>query len=184
MIRKLAFLAGAVAATAALALGPAAPAHAAGPVSDTAVPDTLGPGWSPIQLQAYSGNGCAGPQTDSHLSPIVSEACGTWTWYFRILRVSGGSAFELVDPSGTWAWGFSGSPLAAKLETPSTTGSNPSELILPDGPQYCWSSDSSYCVYFNPGGPDHIQPNGAGLAVQVLGSTPGLPSSAWRLVGP
>jgi hypothetical protein len=87
-------------------------ASASGPAH--AAPASLGPGWAPIQLHAYYGNGCAVPSSDTHLAPIISEPCGSWHWYYRFLN--GNDEVELVDPSGSYALGVSGG--AWKMETP------------------------------------------------------------------
>jgi hypothetical protein len=107
----------AAAAAGLLALGLAAsapaPAHAA-------VRPALGGGWNPAQLHAEYGNGCAVPSSDTRLAPIISSPCGSWTWEFRYLTanpVDGSEEYvELVDPSGSYALGFSGGKY--KLETP------------------------------------------------------------------
>lgn len=191
-IRKTLTLALAAGAAALALTVPAAAAHAAPavpaaaaaapPVSNTAMPDTLGPGWTKIQLKAFSGGGCAGPQTDSHLSPIVSEACGTWDWYYRVIAGSTGVGYELVDSTGTFAVGFSGSPLQAKMETPNTTGGSPTILLIPLPGQsvYCDPSNTAYCNYFDPGQHGHIAPSGAGDPLrQVAGNS--LPADSWKL---
>jgi hypothetical protein len=105
----------AAAAAGLLALG--LTASASGPAHAAAVrPASLGPGWAPIQLHAYYGNGCAVPSSDAHLAPIISEPCGgSWKWYYRFLN--GTDEVELVDPSGSYALGVSGG--AWKMETPS-----------------------------------------------------------------
>jgi hypothetical protein len=108
----------AAAAAGLLALGLTAsasgPAHAA-----AALPASLGPGWAPIELHAYSGNGCAKPKSDTYLAPIISWPCGQgWVWYYRFLGAND-DELELVDPSGSYALGISGG--AWKLETPNAS---------------------------------------------------------------
>jgi len=100
-----------VAAAGLLALG--LTASASGPAHAAAA--SLGPGWAPIQLHAYYGNGCAVPSSDAHLAAIISEPCGSWTWYYRFLGADDDEV-ELVDPSGSYALGISGG--AWKMETP------------------------------------------------------------------
>lgn len=157
---------------------PATPAAVVHAVTH-AVPEALGPGWTATQLRAFSGGGCAGPQTDSRLSPIISEACGTWTWEYRVLsNTTAGTVLEFVDQSGTFALGFSGNQF--KLETPnsSVTVLN---IIASDR---CRNVNSTeFCLLSNQTNQDYMGPAGAGQPVMSLTPTANTPTSAWTFNG-
>jgi hypothetical protein len=86
-------------------------------------PDTLGPGWVTAFMTASSGGGCATYDQFQRLSPIISYTCNNEDyWEVRVVGASNpddycyGAEIEWVDPSGTYALGYSGGLF--KLETP------------------------------------------------------------------
>lgn len=182
-LKKLAGIGAAVAAALSFSvLAPAAHASVAAPVAasaspsgganDMAVPDTLGAPWQVAQMTAYSGGGCAGPQTDSNLSPIVSIGCGTWNWYWRSLgTASGGIKIEFVDPSGNEALGWSGGHF--KLETPNADST---WLLFNNGNGYC---TGNWCLVSNSQYTNFAAPNGKGL--DLMTPTQGVnPNDTWE----
>lgn len=161
---KTSVTAAATAAMLALGLSAFAPnsAHAA------VRPDSLGSGWSPIQLHAYSGNGCAVPSEEDALSaPIISWPCGAWTWYFRFLN--GSDEVELVDPSGSYALGISGGQW--KLVTPNDSSTY---VIMAHGlAGYSTLLDSTETY--------GMGPQGKGYAV-LAPTSPSTPTDIWDLI--
>lgn len=159
-VAALSFSVLAPAAHASVAAPVAASASPSGGANDMAVPDTLGAPWQVAQMTAYSGGGCAGPQTDSNLSPIVSIGCGTWNWYWRSLGTVGtggdtGIKIEFVDPSGDEAFGFSGGHF--KLETPNA---DTTYIVFRNASGYC---TGNWCLANNSGYTNFAAPNGKGL---------------------
>jgi hypothetical protein len=155
----------ATATAALLALGLSA--FAPGSAHAAVRPASLGPGWSPIQLHAYSGNGCAIPSSDARLAPIISYPCGSWTWYYRFLN--GTDEVELVDPSGSYALGISGG--AWKMETPSDSSTY---VIMANGL-------TGYSVLLDSTRTYGMGPQGKGSDVLAL-TSPSSPADNWDLI--
>lgn len=140
-----------------------------------AVPNSLGPGWTAGYWSAESGGGCAQPSVpDYNLTPIVSDPCGYYTWYWRVLGTypRHGQEIELVNSSGTEAVGFSGGLF--KLVPPSDTSS----FVVFDTSTGSGCS-GSWCTVQNNTVTDFAIPNGKGLDLKISG-TGSAPPDGWQ----
>jgi hypothetical protein len=154
-MRKKSLIA-AMALSSAVLFGVSAPAFAA-PVHASAVKPAIGPGWTPTQIYAYSGGGCAVPSAVEYLAPIISYPCSGYEWYFRYLDNE--ASVEFVNPEGTLAIGFSGGHFKLEVPNDTTTVFQISRWV--EVGNRVWNSISDYT------GAHFMVPNGKGLDVGV-----------------
>jgi hypothetical protein len=177
-LKRLALAGVAVLGLTAAAAPPAASASAYPPGLRPAagVPNALGPGWTPAYWTAESGGGCAVPAENASLAVIVSDTCGSWTWYWRDLGAypEHGQMIELVSPSGTEAAGFSAGQF--RLETPN---SGSTFVVFDTDLPLGVGCSGNWCTVQDNAVSDFALPAGKGQPLRVSGSA-SAPPDGWQ----